>query len=66
MSQASSEPRGCLAWATPIAALRAALGEAADEPLDALGVEGLGAGGIDLTCDRVERARAERDEAPLS
>lgn len=66
MSQVNSEPRGCLAWMTPIAALRAAFGETADELLDALGIEELGPEGLDLTYGCVERARERRGEAPLS
>ena len=66
MSQVNSEPRGCLAWATPIRALLAAFGEVARRLLDALGVEELGPGELDLTPGCIERARAERGEAPLA
>lgn len=66
MSQVNSEPRGCLAWMTPAEALVAAFGDTATELMDALGIEELGTEELDLTYACVERARAERGEAPLS
>ena len=55
MSQVNSEPRGSLAWMSPVAALRAAFG-----------IEELGTDELDLTPGCIERARRERGEAPLS
>lgn len=66
MSQVNSEPRGRLAWRAPTEMLLAALGEDARALLDAFGVEMLAPGELDLTPGRVERARAERGEAPLA
>lgn len=66
MSQVNSEPRGRLAWRTPSEMLVAALGDDARALMDAFGVEALGPGELDLTPGRVERARAERGEAPLA
>lgn len=66
MSQVNTEPRGKLAWRTPAEMLLAALGDDARALLDAFGVELLGPSGLDLTPGCVERARAERGEAPLA
>ena len=66
MSQVNSEPRGRLAWRAPAEMLAAALGEDARALMDAFGVEALAHGELDLTPGRVERARAERGEAPLA
>lgn len=66
MNQVNSEPRGRLAWMTPIAALRAAFGEVADRLLDAFGIEEPGMEDLDLTQGCLDRARAERGEAPLT
>lgn len=66
MSQVNSEPRGKLAWRTPAEMLLAAFGEDARALLDAFGIEMLAPSGLDLTPGCVERARAERGEAPLA
>ncbi len=66
MSQVNSEPRGKLAWRTPSEMLLAAFGDDARALLDAFGVEALPASELDLTPGCVERARAERGEAPLA
>lgn len=66
MSQVNSEPRGRLAWRSPSEMLLAALGEDARALMDAFGVEVLDPSELDLTPGRVERARAERGEAPLA
>ena len=66
MSQVNSEPRGSLAWMSPVAALRAAFGADADRLLGAFGIEELGTDELDLTPGCIERARRERGEAPLS
>lgn len=66
MSQVDSEPRGKLAWRTPSEMLLAAFGDDARALLDAFGVEMLGPSELDLTPGCVERARAERGEAPLA
>lgn len=66
MSQVNSEPRGRLAWRTPSETLLAALGEDARALLDAFGIEMLDPSELELTPGRVERARAERGEAPLA
>ena len=66
MSHVNSEPRGCLAWMTPAEALRAAFGDAAVDLMDAFGIEELDVEQLDLAPGRVERARAERGEAPLA
>ena len=66
MSHANSEPRGKLAWRTPAEMLLAAFGDDARALLDAFGVEMLAPADLDLTPGCVERARAERGEAPLA
>lgn len=66
MSQVNSEPRGKLAWRTPAEMLLAAFGDDARALLEAFGVEALPASELDLTPGCVERARAERGEAPLA
>lgn len=66
MSQVNSEPRGKLAWRTPSEMLLAVFGEDARALLDAFGVEALAPSELDLTPGCVERARAERGEAPLA
>lgn len=66
MSQVNSEPRGKLAWRTPSEMLLAAFGGDARALLDAFGVEQLTPSELDLTPGCVERARAERGEAPLA
>lgn len=66
MSHVNSEPRGCLAWRTPAQALLSAFGGDARRLMDALGVEEVPAGGLDLTPGCIERARAERGDAPLA
>lgn len=66
MSQVNSEPRGKLAWRTPSEMLVAAFGDDARALLDAFGVEALEPSELDLTPGCVERARAERGEAPLA
>ena len=66
MSHVNSEPRGALGFATPARAFRAMLGEDAAALLDAYGVEDVPLGDLDLTPGLIERARAERGDAPLS
>lgn len=66
MSQVNSEPRGRLAWRSPAEMLLAALGGDARALMDAFGVEMLEPAELDLTAGCVERARAERGEAPLA
>ena len=66
MSQVNSEPRGKLAWKTPSEMLVTAFGDDARTLLDAFGVERLDPSELDLTPGCVERARAERGEAPLA
>lgn len=66
MSQVNSEPRGKLAWRTPAEMLLPAFGDDARALLEAFGVEALPASELDLTPGCVERARAERGEAPLA
>ena len=66
MSQVNSETRGSLAWMTPAEAPRTACGDAAVALMDAFGIEELGMEELDLTPGYVERARAERGEAPLA
>ena len=64
--QVNSEPRGSLAWMTPAEAPGAAFGDTAVALMDAFGIEELGMEQLDLTPGCVERARAERGEAPLA
>lgn len=66
MSHVNSEPRGALGFATPARAFRAMLGEDAVALLEAYGVEDVPIGELDLTPGLIERARAERGDAPLS
>ena len=66
MSHANSEPRGALGFSTPARAFRAMLGEDAAALLDAYGVEDVALGDLDLTPGLIERARAERGDAPLA
>ena len=66
MSHVNSEPRGALAWGRPVDALLAAFGDDARALMDALGVKAVGAGDLDLTPGRVERAREERGDPPLA
>lgn len=64
MSHVNSEPRGALGFATPARAFRAMLGEDAAALLDAYGVGDVALGDLDLTPGLIERARAERGDAP--
>ena len=66
MSHANSEPRGALGFSTPARAFRAMLGEDAAALLDAYGVEDVALVDLDLTPGLIERARAERGDAPLA
>ena len=66
MSNVNSEPRGALGFATPARAFRAMLGEDAAALLDAYGVGDVPLGDLDLTPGLIERARAERGDAPLA
>ena len=66
MSHVNSEPRGALGFATPARAFRAMLGEDAAALLDAYGVGDVPIGELDLTPGLIERARAERGDAPLA
>ena len=66
MSHVNSEPRGALGFSTPARAFRAMLGEDAAALLDAYGVEDVALGDLDLTPGLIERARAERGDAPLA
>ena len=66
MSHVNSEPRGALGFSTPARAFRAMLGEDAAALLDAYGVGDVALGDLDLTPGLIERARAERGDAPLA
>lgn len=66
MSHVNSEPRGALGFATPARAFRAMLGGDAAALLEAYGVEDVPVEELDLTPGLIERARAERGDAPLS
>ena len=66
MSHVNSEPRGALGFSTPARAFRAMLGEDAAALLDAYGVWDVPLGDLDLTPGLIERARAERGDAPLA
>lgn len=55
-----------LGFSTPARAFRAMLGEDAAALLDAYGVEDVALGDLDLTPGLIERARAERGDAPLA
>ena len=65
MSQPDSEPRPSLGGMTPTRMLEAAYGPLADALLDALGIEEIPYGALDLTMEAVEHARTKRGEAPL-
>ena len=58
--------RGALGFSTPARAFRAMLGNDAAALLDAYGVEEVALGELDLTPGLIERARAERGDAPLA
>lgn len=66
MSHVNSEPRGCLGFRTPYEAFVGVFGEDGRALLDALGVERVPASELDLTPGLIERARAERGDAPLA
>lgn len=66
MSHVNSEPRGALGFSTPARVFRAMLGADAAALLDAYGIEDVPVGELDLTPGLIERARAERGDAPLS
>ena len=66
MSHVNSEPRGALGFSTPARAFRAMLGDDAAALLDAYGVEDVALADLDLTPGLIERARAERGDAPLA
>ena len=66
MSHVNSEPRGALGFSTPARAFRAMLGDDAAALLDAYGVGDVPLGDLDLTPGLIERARAERGDAPLA
>ena len=66
MSHVNSEPRGALGFSTPARAFAAMLGEDAAAALDAYGVEDVALDGLDLTQALIERAHAERGDAPLA
>ena len=66
MSHVNSEPRGALGFATPARAFRAMLGGDAAALLEAYGIEDVPIDELDLTPGLIERARAERGDAPLS
>ena len=66
MSHVNSEPRGALGFSTPARAFRAMLGDDAAALLDAYGVEDVPLAELDLTPGLIERARAERGDAPLA
>ena len=66
MSHVNSEPRGALGFSTPARAFRAMLGEDAAALLDAYGVGDVPIEELDLTPGLIERARAERGDAPLA
>lgn len=66
MSHVNSEPRGALGFATPARAFRAMLGDDAAALLEAYGIEDVPIDELDLTPGLIERARAERGDAPLA
>lgn len=66
MSQVNSEPRGELAFMSPIRMLSAAFGDDAGTLMDAFGISEFGRDELDLTPGCVECARAERGDAPLA
>ena len=55
-----------LGFSTPARAFRAMLGEDAAALLDAYGVWDVALGDLELTPGLIERARAERGDAPLA
>ena len=65
MSHLNSEPRPSLGGMCAIDMLLAALGDDGRELLDALGVEKVPYGGLDMTAGAIEAARRERGEEPL-
>ena len=65
MSQLNSEPRPSLGGMCAIDMLLAALGADARELLDALGVEKVPYGELNMTVEAIESARRERGEGPL-
>lgn len=66
MSQVNSEPRGELAYMSPTRMFLAAFGDDARALVDAFGINELGCDELDLTPGCIERARAERGDAPLT
>lgn len=66
MSHVNSEPRGCLGFRTPVQVLLSIFGGGARALMEAFGVEEVGASELDLTPGLIERARAERGDAPLA
>ena len=66
MPQVNSEPRGGSAGGPSAEMLLAALGGGARALMDASGVKMLPPEELDLAPGCVERARAEKDEAPLA
>ncbi len=65
MSQLNSEPRPSLGGMCAIDMLLAALGDDGRELLDALGIEKVPYGELDMTVGAIEAARRERGEGPL-
>ena len=66
MSQFNSEPRPSLMGLSPTAMLEAADPEAAAALMDALGIEEVPYGRLDLTIGAVDRDREERGLPPLA
>ena len=66
MTHVNSKPRRALGFSTPARAFKAMLGEDAAALMDAYGVEEVPIGDLDLTPGLIERARAERGDAPLA
>ena len=66
MSQLNSEPRPSLGGMCAIDMLLAALGADGRELLDALGVEKVPYGELDMTVGAIEAARRGRGEGPLA
>lgn len=62
----NSEALGALGFATPARAFRAMIGEDAAALLDAYVVGDVPLGDLDLTPGLIERACAERGDAPLA
>lgn len=65
MSHLNSEPRPSLGGMCPIDMLRAALGEDADELLDALGIEKVPYEELLMSPEAIEAGRRRRGEGPL-